>query len=92
MEDIKEKDEFLEKMKKKYGTKAKDEESLKATDQNMGHVFGEIDAFPTKLHIVGKVGDDSAKKPAPRDNKLQADGGKDIDVPRASVPEVKIKK
>ena len=92
MEDIKEKNAFLDKMKGKHATKEKDADSLKATDQGMGHVFGEIDAFPTKLHIVGTVGDDSVKKPAPRANKLQADGGKDIEIPRAPLPEIKIGK
>lgn len=92
MVEVQEKNDFLEKAKKKYARGGKDEDSLKAKDQDMSHVFGEIDAFPTKLHIVGNVNADSAKKPAPRTNPMSGKEGKDIEVPRAEVPEVKIKR
>lgn len=65
---------YIEKLRKDFGTKVTDEESLKVKPRTMQDITGCISEAPKPLHVVGPLDMPKAKKPKKDENKLQ--GGK----------------
>ena len=71
-----EKDKFLAKMKTKFERGKVDEEALKPKTQTMEGILGDITQMPSKISMVGPVGQTSARKPKVNENELSGKDGK----------------
>jgi len=72
---IHEQDKFLEKNRKMFNKGGVDKEALKAKKTSMNKVLEGVAQFPDKLHIVGPVGKESARKTKKEENPLHGGEG-----------------
>jgi len=70
-----EKDKFLASMKKKHERGNVDSEALKAKDQTMKDILGDIVQMPSKIAMVGPVGKTSVRKTKKDENDLHGEDG-----------------
>lgn len=68
---IHEQDAFLAKNKKMFEKGGVDQEALKAKNQTMGSILGDMTGMPEKLNVMGPLSKPSARKQKSGENQLQ---------------------
>ena len=74
----KNKDKFVKKLREEHNTGGKDNDALKPKKTSMGKILKGIVKFPDKLHVVGPVGTEKAKKTKKNENPLHGGEGSEF--------------